>query len=101
MSDKADKDTDAVDGNFAAFDANGNIKDSGHKHSDYLTEHQDISYKEDTENKVIAISSSSTDIQYPSAKLLYDQLALKANKSEMTVSTDSGVTTINLKGSGA
>lgn len=32
---KADKDTDAVEGNFAAFDANGNPVDSGHKHSDY------------------------------------------------------------------
>lgn len=34
-SGKADKDTDAVEGNFAAFDANGNPVDSGHKHSDY------------------------------------------------------------------
>jgi hypothetical protein len=32
---KADKDTDAVEGNFAAFDSNGNPVDSGHKHSDY------------------------------------------------------------------
>ncbi len=35
ISGKADKDTDAVEGNFAAFDANGNPVDSGHKHSDY------------------------------------------------------------------
>ena len=34
---KADKDADAVEGNFAAFDANGNPVDSGHKHSDYKT----------------------------------------------------------------
>lgn len=34
---KADKDTDAVEGNFASFDANGNPVDSGHKHSDYKT----------------------------------------------------------------
>lgn len=33
---------------------------------------------ESTDNKVTSISSSSTDTQYPSAKLLYDQLALKA-----------------------
>ena len=33
---------------------------------------------ENTSNKVTSISSSSTDTQYPSAKLLYDQLALKA-----------------------
>ena len=36
-----------------------------------------VSGKEDTSNKVTSISSSSTDTQYPSAKLLYDQLALK------------------------
>jgi hypothetical protein len=37
ISGKADKDTDAVEGNFAAFDTNGNPVDSGHKHSDYKT----------------------------------------------------------------
>ena len=47
LSGKADKDTDAVSGNFAMFDANGNPVDSGHKHSDYLTEHQDITGKAD------------------------------------------------------
>ena len=36
-----------------------------------------LGYKEDTSNKVTSISSSSTNTQYPSAKLLYDQLALK------------------------
>ena len=43
----AEKDTDAVTGNFAMFDANGNPVDSGHKHSDYITQHQDISGKAD------------------------------------------------------
>lgn len=33
---------------------------------------------ESTSNKVTSISNTSTDTQYPSAKLLYDQLALKA-----------------------
>ena len=33
--------------------------------------------KEDKSNKVTSIDSESTDIQYPSAKLTYDQLALK------------------------
>ena len=32
---------------------------------------------ESTSNKVTSISSSSTDIEYPSAKLVYDQLATK------------------------
>src|SRR4030043_272908 len=34
---------------------------------------------EDVANKVTSISGASTDVQYGSAKLLYDQLALKAN----------------------
>jgi len=33
---------------------------------------------EDSANKVTSISGASTDVQYPSAKLLYNQLALKA-----------------------
>jgi len=44
---KADKVTGGTENNFAALDANGNLKDSGHKHSDYLTAHQDISGKAD------------------------------------------------------
>lgn len=37
ISGKADKVTGATNGNFAALDSNGNLTDSGHKHSDYLT----------------------------------------------------------------
>lgn len=40
---KADKVSNATNGNFAALDSNGNLTDSGHKHSDYLTQHQDLS----------------------------------------------------------
>lgn len=40
----------------------------------YLTSHQDISGKENTSNKVIAISSTSTNTQYPSAKCVYDYI---------------------------
>lgn len=47
ISGKADKVSGATSGNFAALDANGNLTDSGHKHSDYLTTHQDISGKAD------------------------------------------------------
>lgn len=35
--------TGATSGNFASFDANGNLADSGKKASDFLTHHQDIS----------------------------------------------------------
>ena len=41
-TDKADKVANATSGNFAALDANGNLTDSGHKHSDYLTSHQSL-----------------------------------------------------------
>lgn len=44
---KADKVSSATEGHFAALDASGNLTDSGHTHSDYLTEHQDISGKLD------------------------------------------------------
>lgn len=44
---KTDKVSNATNGNFAALDANGNLTDSGHKHSDYLTSHQDITGKAD------------------------------------------------------
>lgn len=46
-STKADKVAPATNGNFAGLDSNGNLTDSGHKHSDYLTSHQDISGKAD------------------------------------------------------
>ena len=44
---KADKVSGGTENNFAALDANGNIKDSGKKASDFLTSHQDISGKAD------------------------------------------------------
>ena len=37
ISGKADKVSSPTSGNFAALDSNGNLTDSGHKHSDYLT----------------------------------------------------------------
>ena len=44
--------------------------------SGFLTSHQDIAGKEDKSNKVTSFSSP-TDTQYPSAKLVNDQLAAK------------------------
>ena len=43
-----------------------------HTHSQYLTAHQDITGKQDKSNLVTSVSASSTDSQYPSAKLFYD-----------------------------
>ena len=42
--------------------------------SGYLTAHQDITGKEDKSNKVTSLSSSSTDTEYPSAKVVYESL---------------------------
>lgn len=59
----------------------GTNKDSGSKKlatENYVT--TSISGKENTSNKVTSLSSSSTNTQYPSAKLVYDQLALKQTK---------------------
>lgn len=42
--------------------------------SDYIRNKPNLSLKEDKSNKVTAISSSSTDTQYPSAKCVYDAI---------------------------
>lgn len=47
VSAKADKVANATSGNFAGLDNTGNLTDSGHKASDFLTAHQDISGKAD------------------------------------------------------
>ena len=56
----------------------------------YLTQHQDISGKEDKSNKVTSISSSSTDTEYPSAKSVYTTINNKffyINVSSANVTT--------------
>lgn len=54
----------------------------------------DLSGYEQLINKVTSIDDQSTDAQYPSAKLLYDQLALKVNKAGDTITGN--LTTENL-----
>ena len=44
---RANKVSGGTSGNFAGLDSNGDLVDSGHKHSDYLTAHQDITGKAD------------------------------------------------------
>ena len=57
-----------------------NIDAPGQTVGNWNTINSNISYvPENQANKVTSISGSSTDTQYPSAKLLYDQLALKQN----------------------
>jgi len=54
---------------------------------------QDVSDKEDKSNKVTSVSSSSTDTQYPSAKLLYDKLTDLNNQ----LYTDKEVSSLNVE----
>lgn len=58
-----EKQASATQGNFAMFDANGQAVDSGHKHSDYLTEHQDITGKADKVASPTAGNFAALDAQ--------------------------------------
>ncbi len=42
---------------------------------------------ENIDNKVTSLSSSSTDTEYPSAKVVYDELIIKANTSDVVSKT--------------
>lgn len=50
---------------------------------------------ENAANKVTSVSVSSTDIQYPSAKLLYDQLILKSSDIHSNITALNAVTNVN------
>ncbi len=58
---------------------------------------------ENSANKVTSLSGASTDTQYPSAKLTYDQLALKANASAPTIVGGSitALTSFGIRSTGA
>jgi hypothetical protein len=58
---KADKVTGATSGNFAALDANGNLADSGHKHSDYKTKQTAKSDPTASGTTLTAIATISQD----------------------------------------
>ena len=62
-----------------------NVDSPGQTAGNWNTLNSNVSYvPEDAANKVTSINGSSTDTQYPSAKLLYDQLALKAGNGANT-----------------
>ena len=71
VSGKADKVSNATSGNFAALDSEGNLTDSGHKHSDYLTEHQDISGKQDVIADLDTIRSGAAASRKRGAAIRY------------------------------
>lgn len=67
-----------------------NVDTPGQTASNWNILNANISYvPENSANKVTSLSGASTDTQYPSAKLTYDQLALK----QATISFGTGVQT--------
>lgn len=65
------------------YDKNGNAdEDSGNILAN-LNDIPNINGKENTSNKVTSLSSSSTDTQYPSAKVVYNSLNEKADKTSV------------------
>lgn len=49
-----------------------------------------INEKEKKSNKVTSLSSSSTNVEYPSAKAVYDALDLKANSADLSTVATTG-----------
>lgn len=67
---KADKVTSATSGNFASLDSNGNLVDSGHKHSDYLTAHQTIPVTDVKINNTTIVNNNVANIPIAGASTL-------------------------------
>ena len=67
LSGYATKVSSATNGNFAGLDANGNLVDSGHKHSDYLTQHQIIPVTDVQINGTSVLSSGVANIPIATA----------------------------------
>ena len=95
VSDKADKVGSATSGNFAALDGNGNLTDSGHKHSDYLTSHQDLSnYVKKSQKKGFLKNDGTVDTtrygtySKPSGGIPAADLASGVIPTVPTISTD-------------
>ena len=91
ISGKADKVSNATSGNFASLDANGNLTDSGHKHSDYLTEHQDLTdyvknddYASSSKGGVVKVPASTLGIYIGSTGIIRVDPASTASIAEGT-----------------
>lgn len=59
-----------------------------HAIADIINLQTELNARQLVSNLVTAITAQSTDAQYPSAKLLFDQLALKANQSTTYTKTE-------------
>ncbi len=70
-----------------------NIDTPGQTSGNWDNVNSNITYiPEDTDNKVTSISITSTDIEYPSAKTVYDELELKEDASNKTLIVNSSST---------
>lgn len=56
-----------------------------HTHSQYLTSHQDVTGKEDHVNKVTAWSDPTTDLHYPSEKLVKNTFDIKQDIVDLSI----------------
>lgn len=86
---KANKVSNATNGNFAALDSNGNLTDSGHKHSDYLTSHQSVSLASGTNNGTLKLTVGSAVTDNIAVKGL-GSLAYKSSLSASDIPDLSG-----------
>ena len=89
VSGKADKISGATNGNFAALDSNGNLTDSGHKHSDYLTSHQDLSdYVQKSSTPGLVKNDGTVD----TTQYLSQHQDISGKEDKMTIEAGSGTT---------
>lgn len=70
LASKADKVSGATNNNFAALDSNGNLKDSGKKAGDFLTQHQAVTDNNPTlawgtKSKVGTVGSTDIHVTMP------------------------------------
>ena len=93
---KADKVANAVNGNFAGLDTNGNLVDSGKKASDFLTQHQSLSNYLAKDNSA---SYNPTGDYNPATKKYVDD-SINTETTKVRIINDEGTSlqTRNFKG---
>ena len=81
---KADKVSSAANGNFAGLDSNGNLTDSGHKHSDYI--------QTSTKGVANGVAELDGNGKVPSSQLpsYVDDVLEYANKASFPATGESG-----------
>lgn len=93
ITNKADLVSGGTTGNFVSLDANGNITDSGHSHSDYLTQHQSLSnyvqktdYATQSTGGVVKVDENNTSVRITNGVLD----VAKATQSNVKTGTETG-----------